>query len=136
MATPLAAYVPARRHGDLIYVSGQLPMKKGGLMMSGPMAAERSLDEAQQAMEQCFLNALAACASLVDLEKIQGVLKLTAFVASEIEYTDQHRVANGASGLAEDIFGEAGKHARSAVGGAALPLGATVELEVIFLIAD
>jgi enamine deaminase RidA (YjgF/YER057c/UK114 family) len=133
-AAALAAYVPARRHESIVYVSGQLPLVDGNLLMSAPMNVHRSLDEAQLAMARCFLNGLAAAGTVVDLDEIRGVLRLAAFVASEPGFTDQHRVANGASDLARELFGEAGLHVRAAVGVSALPLGATVELEIQFLV--
>ena len=131
---PLASYVPARRHETIVYVSGQLPLLNGDLQMSGPMHSARSLDQAQEAMARCFLNGLAAAATVVDLDALQGVLKLGAYVASEPDFTDQHKVANGASNLAQELFGNNGVHARFAVGVAALPLGATVELEIQFVV--
>lgn len=126
---PVAAYLPARKHNDLIYVSGQLPMHDGKLLMSGVMTNARPLEEAQKAMARCFLNALAAAA---ECGQIIGVLRLAAFVASDPDFTSQHLVANGASELAGQLFGDAGRHVRAAVGVSSLPLGATVELEVVF----
>lgn len=135
LTPPLASYVPAKRHGSLVVVSGQLPMQAdGNLMMTGPMHSGRSLDEAQLAMERCFLNGLAAAATVVDLDDLQGVLKLGAYVASEPDFSDQHKVANGASDLARELFDDNGIHARFAVGVSALPLNATVELEIEFMI--
>ncbi len=134
LTPPLASYVPAKRHGDVIYVSGQLPLLDGSLLMTGPMQSGRSLDDAQNAMGRCFLNGLAAAATVVDLDELQGVLKLGAYVASEPDFADQHKVANGASDLAREIFGDSGIHARFAVGVTALPLNATVELEIQFLL--
>ncbi|MCR9140676.1 MAG: RidA family protein [bacterium] len=134
LTPPLASYVPAKRHQDVIYVSGQLPLLAGNLLMTGPMQSGRSLDDAQNAMGRCFLNGLAAAGTVVDLDEIQGVLKLGAFVASEPDFADQHKVANGASDLAQEIFGASGIHARFAVGVAVLPLNATVELEIHFLV--
>ena len=129
---PIASYVPAVRSGSTIFTSGQLPMKEGQLLMTGIMTASRSLEEAQNAMKQCFLNAIAAALLVAREDEIKGVLKLGAFVASAPDFTDQHKVANGASDLAKLIFGDAGVHARFAVGVASLPVNATVELEVIF----
>ncbi|MEQ9367066.1 MAG: RidA family protein [Leptospirales bacterium] len=134
LAPPLASYVPAKRHADVLYISGQLPLLAGNLMMTGPMESGRSLDDAQNAMARCFVNGIAAAGTLVDLNEIKGVLKLGAFVASEPGFADQHKVANGASDLAREIFGDSGIHARFAVGVAALPLNATVELEIHFLV--
>jgi len=135
-SAPLASYTPARVWQGAVYVSGQLPLKKGELLLTGPMTADRSIEEAQNAMAQCFLNGLAAAVLVADLDRIVGVLKLGAYVASAPDFTGQHKVANGASDLARDLFGEVGVHTRFAVGAAALPLGATVELELILVLAE
>lgn len=135
IAAPVASYIPARKEGNLVYVSGQLPLRKGQLLMTGPMDANRKLDDALEAMEQCFLNGLAAAGAaegVSGIDALKSVVRLSAFINSVADYTEQHLVANGASELAGKIFQEAGKHARSAVGVASLPLGATVELEIIF----
>ena len=130
---PLAAYIPASCSGNLVFVSGQLPMRNGELIMTGVLERDgQKVEEAQAAMRQCFLNALAAATSCAPLSTIKKVIRLAAFVASASGFTQQHLVANGASELAADLFGDAGKHARAAVGVSALPLNATVELEVIF----
>ncbi len=132
LSPPLASYVPAKREGNIIYVSGQLPLRGGELMLAGPMTKDRELEPAQAAMAQCFLNGLAAAGGVAKLDDIGGVLKLGAFVASAPDFFEHHKIANGASDMAQQIFGDAGKHARFAVGVAALPLGATVELEIQF----
>jgi enamine deaminase RidA (YjgF/YER057c/UK114 family) len=129
---PLAAYTPARIHNNLIYLSGQLPLKNGNLMLTGQMTPGKSIDEAKEAMAQCFLNGLAAASLVCDPDKIKGVLRLGAFVSSSADFHSHHLVANGASELAQKIFGEAGVHVRSAVGVSSLPLDSTVELEIIF----
>jgi len=129
---PIASYVPAVRSGALIFVSGQLPTVEGKLLLTGAMTPARSLDDAQAAMRQCFLNAISAALLVCNEPELTRVVKLTAYVASTPDFTDQHLVANGASDLAKEIFGEKGIHARAAVGVPSLPLGATVELEVIF----
>ena len=131
VSAPLAAYVPARISGNLIYISGQLPMRDGALMRTGALQTEEEVEEGQEAMAQCFLNGLAAASLVTDLDRIQGVLRLGAFVSSGPEFIWQHLVANGASHLAERIFGEKGKHVRAAVGVPVLPLNASVELELI-----
>jgi enamine deaminase RidA (YjgF/YER057c/UK114 family) len=131
---PVAAYIPAKRSGDIVYLSGQLPLKSGELMLKGPLHDESQIADAQAAMRQCFLNALAAAASVVSLDEIKGVLRLAAFVASAPEFTSQHLVANGASELALEIFGDSGRHCRTAIGVPCLPLNAAVELEVQFLL--
>lgn len=128
---PIASYVPAVVQGSLVLTSGQLPMKDGGLLLTGALSPGQSLESAQSAMRQCFLNALAAARHAAGRDPVR-VLRLGAFVASTPEFTDQHKVANGASDLAKEIFGEKGVHARSAIGVPSLPLGASVELEVTF----
>lgn len=132
MAPPVAVYVPARKHANAVYVSGQLPLKDSQLLMTGPMTDQRSMEEAQAVMAQCFLNGLAAALSVVDPGEITGVLKLGAYVASDPAFTNQHLVANGASNLAGQLFDEQGQHVRFAVGCMSLPLNATVELEITF----
>ncbi len=131
---PVAAYIPAKREGSIVYVSGQLPMQAGKLMLTGPLGTEADVPQAQEAMKQCFLNAVAAACSVVALEDLKGVLRLAAFVASKPAFTSQHLVANGASELALELFGEAGRHCRSAIGVPCLPLDAAVELEVQFIV--
>ncbi|MFN3604776.1 MAG: RidA family protein [Leptonema sp. (in: bacteria)] len=131
---PLASYIPSKIEGNLLFISGQLPLKDGKLLSIGPLQNEKDIERGRIAMEQCFLNSLSAASSLIDIDKIKGVLKLTAFVASEESFTYQHLVANGASDLAYKLFGETGKHTRSAIGVTSLPLNASVELEVIFTI--
>ncbi len=129
---PLATYVPARRTGDLVMVSGQLPLLDGKLLMSGLLKSDDQVPEAQKAMAQCLLNGIAAAGVTVDPKQIHGIVRLGAFVASEPSFISQHLVANGASDLAVQLFGEDGKHSRAAVGVASLPLNATVELEIVF----
>jgi enamine deaminase RidA (YjgF/YER057c/UK114 family) len=129
---PVASYIPAKIHNDCLYISGQLPIKNGNLISTGQLRDEKDVEKGKIAMEQCFINALAAAATIIDLNSLKGVLKLTAFVSSSSEFTLQHLVANGASDLIFKIFGDAGKHVRSAIGVYSLPLNASVELEVIF----
>lgn len=129
---PVAAYVPALRTGDLVYTSGQVPMVEGKLARTGKLGAELSLDEGKEMARICALNALAAVKSQVgDLAKVVRVVKVVVFVASTADFTEQPQVANGASELLGEVFGEAGRHARSAVGVASLPLDAPVEVELI-----
>lgn len=139
VAAPVAAYVPAVRHGDLVYTSGQLPMVSGALPAVGKVGEGHGLvpaSDAQSYARQSALNALAAAAAIVGgVDNITGVLKLTGFVASVPEFTGQPGVINGASVVFGEIFGEAGVHARSAVGVPVLPLDAPVEVEVIFTVA-
>lgn len=128
---PVAAYVPAVQSGQHVYVSGQLPMADGKLMATGKVGGGVSAEQAKDLAQQCALNALAAIDSLVGLGNVVKVVKVTGFVASADGFTGQPAVINGASEFFGAVFGEAGRHARSAVGVAELPLGAPVEVEVI-----
>ena len=128
---PVAAYVPAVRSGQHVYVSGQLPMVDGALPLTGKVGAEVAPEKAKDLAARCALNALAAIDALVGLAAVERVVKVTGFVASADGFTGQPGVINGASELFGAVFGDAGKHARSAVGVAELPLGAPVEVEVI-----
>lgn len=136
---PVAAYIPAKRHGDLVYTSGQLPMVQGTLPVTGKVGDSKGLvdpAEAKTLARQCALNALAAAAALVGgVDNLAGVLKITGFVASVPEFTGQPGVINGASEFFGEVFGEAGAHARSAVGVPVLPLDSPVEVEVVFAVA-
>ncbi|MCL2542135.1 MAG: RidA family protein [Nocardioidaceae bacterium] len=128
---PVAAYVPAVRTGSLVYTAGQLPMRSGELVATGKVGGEVSAEVATECARQCALNALAAIRSVVgSLEQVR-IVKVVAFVASTPDFTGQPGVANGASNLFGEVFGEAGVHARSAVGVPVLPLDAPVEVEVI-----
>ena len=132
VAQPVAAYVPALRTGDHVYTSGQLPMRSGALIATGKVGAEVTLEDAVGCARQCALNALAAIrAEVGDLSHVQRVVKVVAFVASTPDFTGQPQVANGASELLGEVFGDAGRHARSAVGVPVLPLDAPVEVEVL-----
>jgi len=128
---PVAAYVPAVRSGNQVYVSGQLPFVDGVLPATGKVGAEVSPEQARELAARCGLNALAAIEELVGLGTVVRVVKVTGFVASAPGFTGQPGVINGASELFGQVFGEAGRHARSAVGVAELPLGTPVEVEVI-----
>ena len=129
---PVAAYVPALMSGQLVYTAGQLPMKSGSLMFTGKVGAGVDPGEATRAAEQCALNALAAVKSVVgELAAVKRIVKVVVFVASTPDFTGQPGVANGASELLGQVFQDAGKHARSAVGVAVLPLDAPVEVELI-----
>jgi enamine deaminase RidA (YjgF/YER057c/UK114 family) len=133
---PVAAYVPAVVSGDLVFTSGQLPMKNGELLVSGKVGGEVSAEEAVACAQQCALNAIAAVKSMVgDLDRVAQVVKVVAFVASTPDFTGQPGIANGASELFGKVFGDAGVHARSAVGVTALPLDAPVEVEVVVRVA-
>jgi enamine deaminase RidA (YjgF/YER057c/UK114 family) len=128
---PLAAYVPAVQSGNHVYVSGQLPMVDGKLPYTGKVGAEVTAEQGAELARDCALNALAAIDALVGLGRIVKIVKLTGFVASAPGFTGQAAVINGASELFGQVLGELGRHARSAVGAAELPLGAPVEVEVI-----
>lgn len=132
---PVAAYVPAVQSGKHVYVSGQVPIAEGKLLATGKVGAGVSPEQAKDLAERCALNAIAAIDSLVGLENVVKVVKVTGFVASAEGFTGQPGVINGASELFGAVFGEAGQHARSAVGVAELPLGAPVEVEVIVEVA-
>jgi enamine deaminase RidA (YjgF/YER057c/UK114 family) len=129
---PLAAYQPAVQSGSYVYTSGQLPMAEGKLVATGKVGAEVSPEEAKELAATCALNALAAVKSVIgDLDRIARVVKVVGFVASAPDFTGQPGVVNGASELLGEVLGEAGVHARSAVGVTVLPLDAPVEVEMI-----
>jgi enamine deaminase RidA (YjgF/YER057c/UK114 family) len=137
VATPLAAYVPAVRTGHYVYTSGQLPLVDGALLMTGKVGAGISAAEAAALARVCALNALAAVASVAGrLSSVVRIVKVTGFVASAPSFTDQAQVVNGASELLLEVFGEAGRHARSAVGMAVLPFDSPVEVELIAEVSD
>jgi enamine deaminase RidA (YjgF/YER057c/UK114 family) len=137
VAAPVAAYVPAVRTGSYVYTAGQLPLADGKLLATGKVGAEISAEEAARLARTCALNGLAAVASVAGgLTAIRRVVKVTGFVASSPGFTGQPQVLNGASELLLDVLGEAGRHARSAVGVAELPLDAPVEVELIAEIGD
>ena len=129
---PVAAYVPAVRTGNLIFISGQLPFKDGKLLATGPVPTV-SVEDAKIAARQCVLNALAVLGDQIggDWSRLERIVRVGAFVASANDFTGQPQVANGASELLGELLGEIGRHARAAVGVNVLPLGATVELEMI-----
>jgi enamine deaminase RidA (YjgF/YER057c/UK114 family) len=132
VAKPVAAYVPAVRSGQHVFTSGQLPMRSGELITTGKVGAEVTEEEAYACAQQCALNAIAAIrAQIDDLTLVRRVVKVVVFVASSPGFTRQPQVANGASELFGSVFGDAGQHARSAVGVAVLPLDAPVEVEVV-----
>lgn len=133
---PVAAYIPAARTGSLVYTSGQLPIVEGRLIASGKVGDAVSGDEAKECARVCALNALAAVHDLVGIDAVRRVVKVVGFVASAPGFTSQPGVVNGASELFGEIFGDAGRHARSAVGVAELPLDAPVEVEVIVEVGD
>lgn len=132
VAAPLASYVPASRTGDLVFTAGQLPLSGGELLATGIVGADVDVETAQVCARQCALNALAAVADVVgDLSRVARIVKVVGFVASTPDFTGQPGVVNGASDLLGQVFGDAGVHARSAVGVSSLPLGAPVEVELV-----
>ncbi|MDX6216364.1 MAG: hypothetical protein QOG99_1948 [Frankiales bacterium] len=132
---PVAAYVPAVRTGSLVYTSGQLPMAGGVMAQTGLVGGPVTAEQAKDLARTCALNALAAIDALVGLDNVTRVVKVVGFVASAPGFTGQPGVVNGASELLGDVFGAAGVHARSAIGVAALPLDAPVEVELIVEVA-
>jgi enamine deaminase RidA (YjgF/YER057c/UK114 family) len=132
VAKPVASYVPAVRSGPYVYTSGQLPMREGTLITTGKVGAQVSPEDAAACARQCALNAIAAVkAEIGDLDSVKRVVKVVCFVASAADFTGQPQVANGASELLGQAFGDSGVHARSAVGVPVLPLDAPVEVEII-----
>jgi enamine deaminase RidA (YjgF/YER057c/UK114 family) len=137
VAAPLAAYVPAVRSGPYVYTAGQLPLANGKLLMTGRVGAQVSVEEAASLARTCALNALAAVASVTrGLSAVTRIVKIVGFVASDPSFTGQPLVVNGASELLLEVFGDSGRHARSAVGVAVLPLDAPVEIELIAEVRD
>lgn len=137
VAAPVAAYVPAVRSGAYVYTSGQLPFIDGKLPRTGKVGAEVSVEDAAELARTCALNAIAAAKSAIgDLDRVVRVVKVVGFVASAPDFTAQPQVINGASNLLKEAFGEAGAHARSAVGVAVLPLDSPVEVEIVVEVRD
>jgi len=137
VAAPLAAYVPAVRSGPHVYTAGQLPLADGKLLMTGRVGAQVSVEEGAALARTCALNALAAVASVTGgLSAVARIVKIVGFVASDPSFTGQPLVVNGASELMLEVFGGAGRHARSAVGVSVLPLDAPVEIELIAEVRD
>jgi enamine deaminase RidA (YjgF/YER057c/UK114 family) len=133
---PVANYVPYVISGNLVHISGQITMENGELKFVGKLGADYDVETGQKAARLCALNLVAQLkAAIGDLDKVTRVVKLNAFVNSAPDFTDQPKVVNGASDTMVEIFGDAGKHARSAVGVAALPLGVAVEIDGIFEVA-
>ena len=136
-AAPAANYLPWTRCGNMLYTSGQLPLYDGKLISTGLVGRDLDVEEAKTAAHTCALNILAqAKAALGDLEKIKRLVKISVFVASVPDFTEQHLVANGASDFLAEVLGERGRHARSAIGMASLPLDAPVEIEAIIEVDD
>ena len=133
VAGPFGAYVPAKRVGNLVYTAGTLPMENAQLMAKGQVTSRCTAERARAAARQCVINALAAVQGTgVELDHITGVLRVGVFVNSDASFTDQPKVANGASELLLELFGDAGRHVRTAVGVNTLPLDAAVEIEFVF----
>jgi len=132
VAAPVGAYVPALRNADDVLTSGQLPMRDGRLVCTGKVGSEVTVEDAASAAEVSALNGIAAVAEVAGgIDHIEQIVRVCVFVASAAGFTDQPKVANGASSLLASIFGDAGKHVRSAVGVAELPLNASVEIEIV-----
>jgi enamine deaminase RidA (YjgF/YER057c/UK114 family) len=132
VVAPAGVYVPAQRSGNYVYTAGQLPMRDGALVHAGKVGDDVSLEQAAECAKQCALNAIAALRSVTgELSAVKQIVKVVGFVASAPDFTAQPKVVNGASELLGAVFGDAGTHARSAVGVAVLPLDAPVEVELI-----
>jgi enamine deaminase RidA (YjgF/YER057c/UK114 family) len=131
-AKPVASYVPVRRHGGLAFVAGQVAQEEGRVLLPGHLGAEVSLEQGREAARRCALQALAALKEeLGSLDRVRGIVQVQVFVSSAPGFTDQPKVANGASDLLVEVFGDPGKHARVAVGVSELPLGAPVEVAMV-----
>jgi enamine deaminase RidA (YjgF/YER057c/UK114 family) len=134
--TPVASYVPVRVSGELAFVSGQVPIVDGEVLHPGHVGREVTLEQAREAARRCALQALAALkGALGSLDRVRGIVQVSVFVASAPGFTDQPKVANGASDLFVELMGDQGKHARAAIGVAELPLGVPVEVTVVAAIA-
>src|SRR5439155_22258180 len=130
---PFGSYIPARKVGNLIFVAGQLPMKDGKLLATGQVPSRCSLEQARAAARQCLIYSLAAVQSLQGgIDQLIGVVRVGAFVSSDANFTEQPKVADAASELLKEIFGDSGQHVRAAVGVNTLPRDASVEIEVVF----
>ena len=129
---PVASYIPVKVVGDLAWVAGQIPMQDGAVTVAGKVGGEVTIDDANAGARRCALQALAALqAALGTLDRVKGIVKLDVFVASATGFTDHPKVANGASDLLVEVFGDKGRHARAAVGVPELPLGAAVEVALL-----
>ena len=129
---PVASYIPVKVVGDLAWVAAQIPMQDGAVTVAGKVGGEVTIDDANAGARRCALQALAALqAALGTLDRVKGIVKLDVFVASATGFTDHPKVANGASDLLVEVFGDEGRHARAAVGVAELPLGAAVEVALL-----
>jgi len=135
-AKPVAAYLPASRTGNLIFTAGQLPMRDGSLVKEGKVGHEVTVEEAKNLAQLCALNCLAAVETITPIEKITRIIRVVGYVNGVSGFTSQPAVMNGASELFVALWGEAGKHARSAVGVAELPLNSPIEVELTVEVAD
>lgn len=134
---PLGSYKPCNRHSDMLYISGQLPLKNGSLAYNGKLGAELTLEQGKDAARLAAINCISVLKSeLKDLEKVGKILKVTGYISSAEGFRDQAEVLNGASDLFSDLFGEKGVHARVAVGVYELPKGSPVEIELIAVTED
>lgn len=132
-AAPVAAYIPAKRVGNLLYISGQIPVRDGKVMLTGAVPSQVSIESARECALQCTLNGLAAArAALGSLDRIKQVVRVGAFIASDAGFGEQPKIANAASEFLQAVFGDAGKHCRAAVGTNTLPLNVPVEIEFLF----
>lgn len=133
-ASPVANYVPTRRSGNLLFVSGQLPMEAGRPKYTGTLGGDVAIETGQAAARLCVLNILAQLSDAVDgdLDRVRACVRLGVYVAATADFVDHPKIANGASDLMVEVFGDAGRHSRAAVGVASLPLGAPVEIEAVF----
>jgi enamine deaminase RidA (YjgF/YER057c/UK114 family) len=136
VAKPVAAYVPAARTGNLVFTAGQLPLVDGQMVLGGKVGGDVDVEQAKKLAEICALNCLAAVETIVPIEKIARIIRVVGYVNGVSGFTNQPAVINGASELFLNIWGDLGKHARSAVGVAELPLNAPVEIELTVEIAD
>ena len=137
VAAPAANYLPSVRHADILYISGQLPLTAQGISCRGKLGDKVSVEDGRSAARLCAMNVLAQAKAVLDgdLERIRRVIRITGFVASAPHFTEQHLVVNGASDFLAEVLGERGRHARAAVGTAALPLDAAVEVDAIIAVA-
>jgi len=135
-AKPVAAYLPASRTGNIIFTAGQLPMREGSLVKEGKVGQEVTVEEAKNLAQLCALNCLAAVETITPIEKITRIIRVVGYVNGVSGFTSQPAVMNGASELFVALWGEAGKHARSAVGVAELPLNSPIEVELTVEVAD
>ncbi|MGQ7792945.1 RidA family protein [Faunimonas sp. B44] len=136
LAAPVANYLPWSLQGDLLFVSGQLPLSEGKVAVRGKLGESVSVEDGRRAARLCAVNILAqAQAALGDLERVRAIVRIGVFVASVPDFVEQHVVANGASDLLVEVLGDAGRHARAAVGMSALPLDAAVEVEAVIAVA-